>query len=182
MVYGRVNAVMTTRLSRFWSDEGGVSAVEFALIAAFILVPLMLGATELGYRTWAKTQFENATQAGIDYATIKGCANATTCGFNAAGVQNAVQTATALGTNVTIAPASGCGVNYYCFGCPGASGVSLSATSTNCANGGTSGTYVGLTASYSYTPLFQSCGDLLPSMLCSNSPITWTVTAVARVY
>jgi len=173
---------MRKRLTGFWSDEGGVSAVEFAVIAAFILVPLMLGATELGYRTWSKTQFENAAQAGVDFAMIKGCANATTCGFDSAGVQNAVQTATSLGAHVTIAPASGCGANYYCFGCPNASGVSLSASSTNCGSGGASGTYIGLTASYTYTPLMHSCGDLLPSALCSSAPITWTVTTVARVF
>jgi Flp pilus assembly protein TadG len=173
---------MSKALLRFYRDDSGVSAVEFALISAFILLPLMLGATELGYRTWVKHQFEDAAQAGIDYATIKKCASATSCGFDAAGMQSAVQTATSLGTKVTIAPASGCGANYYCYGCPGSSGVSLSATSTNCANGGTSGTYVGLTATYTYTPLFQACGDLLPSGLCSSAPITWTVTAVARVF
>jgi len=173
---------MRKLLRGFYCDDTGVSAVEFALIAAFILVPLMLGASELGYRTWAKHQFEDSAQAGIDYAIVKQCVSATSCGFDAAGMQTAVHTATSLGTSVTIAPASGCGANYYCFGCPGASGVTLSATSANCANGGTSGTYAALTATYSYTPLFQACGDFLPSSLCSNAPITWTVTAVARVF
>jgi Flp pilus assembly pilin Flp len=182
MVFGRVNAIMKTRLVRFWCNEGGVSAIEFALITAFILVPLMLGVSELGYRTWAKHQFEGAAQAGMDYAIVTGCANASNCGFTAAGVQNAIQTATSFGTKVTVTPASGCDADYFCYGCPSASGVSLSATSTNCANGGTSGSYVGLTATYAYTPLFKACGDLLPSSLCSNAPITWTVTAVARVY
>jgi Flp pilus assembly pilin Flp len=173
---------MRKLLRRFYCDDTGVSAVEFALIAAFILVPLMLGASELGYRIWAKHQFEDSAQAGIDYAIVKQCVSATSCGFDAAGMQTAVQTATSLGTRVTIVPASGCGANYYCFGCPGASGVTLSATSTNCGGGGTSGTYAALTATYSYTPLFQACGDFLPSSLCSNAPITWTVTAVARVF
>jgi Flp pilus assembly pilin Flp len=173
---------MRRLLRRFSCDDTGVSAVEFALIAAFILVPLLLGASEFGNRAWVKHQFEDAAQAGVDYATYKKCASATTCGFDAAGIQNAVQTATSLGTNVTVAPASGCGANYYCYGCPGASSVALSAASTTCANGGTSGTYVALTATYTYTPLIQSCGDLIPSSICSSSPITWTATAVARVY
>ena len=95
---------MRKLLLRFCCDDTGVSAVEFALIAAFILVPLMLGASELGYRTWAKHQFENAAQAGMDYAVVKGCASATACAFTATGMQNAVQTATSLGTKVTVAP------------------------------------------------------------------------------
>jgi Flp pilus assembly protein TadG len=173
---------MRKLLLRFYCDDTGVSAVEFVLIAAFILVPLMLGASELGYRTWAKHQFEDAAQAGIDYAIVKQCVSATSCGFDAPGMQTAVQNATSLGTKVTVAPTSGCGANYYCYGCPSGSGVTLSATSANCATGGTSGTYAALTATYSYTPLFQACGDFLPSSLCSSAPITWTVTVVARVF
>jgi Flp pilus assembly pilin Flp len=173
---------MRKLLLRFCCDDAGVSAVEFAMIAALILVPLMLGVSELGYRTWAKHQFEDAAQAGMDYAVVKKCASATSCGFDATGMQSAVQNATSLGTKVTVAPASGCGANYSCYGCPSGSGVTLSATSGNCANGGTSGTYAALTATYTYTPLFQACGDFLPSSLCSSAPIKWTATAVARVY
>jgi Flp pilus assembly pilin Flp len=169
-------------LLRFWSDERGLSAIEFALVATFILVPLLLGATELGRRSWIKTQFENAAQAGIDYAIVKGCANATTCAFTNDGVVNAVQTTGTLGAKVTVAPPGACGGAYYCYGCPSTSGVSLSAASTNCGAGGTSGTYVSLTATYSYTPLFQACGDLLPSVICSSTAITWTYSPVSRVY
>jgi Flp pilus assembly pilin Flp len=173
---------MRKLLLRFWHDDAGVSAVEFALIATFILVPLMMGASELGYRAWSRQQLDDAAQAGMDYAIVKQCSSATVCGFDAPGVQNAVQTATKLGANVTVAPASGCGTDYFCYGCPTGSGVTLSSTSGNCANGGASGTYAALTATYSYSPLFKACGDFLPSGLCSNTPITWTVTAVARVF
>jgi Flp pilus assembly pilin Flp len=173
---------MIKLLLRFCHDEAGVSAVEFALIATFILVPLMMGASELGYRAWSKQQLDNAAQAGMDYAIVKQCSGPITCGFDAAGIQNAVQTATRFAANITVAPAAGCGANYFCYGCPSGSGVTLSATSGNCANGGSSGTYAALTATYNYTPLFQACGSFLPSGLCGNTPITWTVTSVARVY
>jgi Flp pilus assembly protein TadG len=169
-------------LRRFWRNESGVSAVEFALATALILAPLLLGATELGRRAWVRTQFENAAQAAVDYAMIKGCANATTCGFDAAGIQNAVQTASSLSTAVTVAAPAGCGGAYFCYGCPGSTGVVLSTASSNCGSGGTSGTYAAATVSYTYTPLFQSCGYLLPSSICSTTPTTWTATTVARVY
>ena len=126
---------MKTLLRRFYCDDTGVSAVEFALIAAFLLIPLLLGASELGYRTWAKHQFENAAQAGMDYAIVKQCADHACGQITAAAVQDAVHTATRVGPNVTVAPASGCGANYTCYGCPGASGVTFSATQTTCARG-----------------------------------------------
>jgi hypothetical protein len=55
-------------------------------------------------------------------------------------------------------------------------------TAPNCGAGDTSGTYAGLTATYNYTPLFQSCGYLLPSSICSATPTTWTQTEVVRVF
>jgi Flp pilus assembly protein TadG len=185
MVSSRVIAIVRKPLTHFWRDEGGVSAIEFALVSTFLLVPLLLGASELGRRAWVKTQFENAVQAGVDYALVKGCANATTCAFTAAGIQNAVQTASALGTAVTVAPPSGCGGAYYCYGCPASSGVTLSASSVTCGSGGTSGTYAGLTATYTYSALYHSCGNWLPTSICpasSTATVTWTVTAIARVY
>jgi Flp pilus assembly protein TadG len=177
---------MRKQLLRLCRDERGVSAVEFALASALILTPLLLGATELGRRVWVKKQFENAVQAGLDYAMFKSCSFQTstvvTCGITASGMQSAVQTSTELGTAVTVAPPAGCGGAYFCYGCPGTSTVALSTASTNCGSGGTSGTYAGLTATYNYTPLFQSCGSLLPSSICSATPTTWTVTEVARVF
>ena len=180
--------IRTTRkqLQRFCRDDSAVSAVEFALATALILAPLLLGATELGRRAWVKKQFENAAQAGLDYAIFKGCSAQTssgvTCGVTSDGMQSAVQTSTPLGTAVTIAPPTGCGGAYYCYGCPGTSGVTLSTTSATCGSGGASGTYAGVTATYTYTPLFQACGALLPSSICTSTPTTWTVTNVVRVF
>jgi Flp pilus assembly pilin Flp len=185
MVPGRVITIVRKLLIHFWRDEGGLSALEFALVSSFVLVPLLLGATEIGNRAWIKTQFENAAQAGMDYALVKGCANATTCAFTASGILNAVQTASALGTAVAVAPPAGCGGAYFCYGCPSSSGVALSATSATCGAGGASGTYAGLTATYTYSPLLHSCGDWLPASVCPASgttTITWTVTALTRVY
>ncbi len=173
---------MKKLLNRLGSDESGITAVEFALVLVFVLVPLLLGATELGRRIWVKAQFDDAAQAGLDYAVIKGCTSASTCIFTGDGIQNAVQSATSLSAAVSVSPPSGCGSAYYCYGCPTASGVTLSTTSTTCPDGGTSGTYAGLTANYTYTPLFGSCGNLLPSSICSTATITWSSTVVARVY
>jgi Flp pilus assembly protein TadG len=177
---------MRKLLLRLCRDDRGVSAVEFALASSLILAPLLLGATELGRRVWVKKQFENAVQAGLDYAIFKSCSFQTstvvTCGITASGMQSAVQTSTKLGTAVTVGPPAGCGGAYFCYGCPGTSSVALSTASTTCGTGDPSGTYAGLTATYNYTPLFQSCGHLLPSSICSATPSTWTQTEVVRVF
>jgi Flp pilus assembly pilin Flp len=176
---------MRKLLHRYCRDDSGLSAIEFALVATFVLIPLVLGVGELGRRAWTRQQFENAVQSGLDYALIAGCANATTCAITAAGMQNAVHTATALGANITVAPPTACGGAYFCYGCPGGSGVTLSASPTTCGAGGTSGTYAGVTGTYTYTPMFHACGELLPTSVCPSSAsttITWTFTTVARVY
>jgi len=177
---------MRKLLLRLCRDDRGVSAVEFAMATALILAPLLLGATELGRRALVKKQFENAVQAGLDYAMFKSCSFQTstvvTCGITANGMQSAVQNSTKLGTTVTVAAPAGCGGAYFCYGCPGTSAVALSTTSTGCGAGDASGTYAGLTATYTYTPLFNSCGYLLPSSICSKTPTTWTVTEVVRVF
>ncbi len=177
---------MRKLLANLRSDESGISAVEFALVLALILAPLLLGATELGRRIWVKAEFDNAAQAGVHYAMIKGCINASTCSFTGTGIQSAVQSATSLSTAVTVLPPSGCGGSaYYCYGCPASSGVTLSTSLQTCASGGTSGTYMGLTAQYIYTPLFSSCGNLLPTSICplsKTATITWSETLLSRVY
>ena len=166
-------------LAHLWSDESGASAIELALVAVFILVPLLLGSTELGRRIWVMSQLNNSVRVGMEYVL----ANHYTGSISGTSLQNAVRSATNLGTTVTVAPPSACGSAYSCFGCPVSSGVTLSSTSTTCAAGGTSGKYAGLTASYSYTPLFHACGGLVPESACplTSAAITLSSTALARI-
>ncbi len=39
---------MKSLIQRFWSDEDGAAAIEYALIAALVGVGIAVGATELG--------------------------------------------------------------------------------------------------------------------------------------
>jgi Flp pilus assembly pilin Flp len=172
---------MMKKLTHLWSDESGASAIELALIAVFILVPLLLGSTELGRRIWVMSELNNAVRVGTEYVMANHLSGS---GITGTSLQNAVRTATNLGTAITIAPPSACGSAYSCFGCPTSSGVTLSSTSTTCGAGGTSGTYAGLTASVSYTPLFHACGSLLrDTWVCplTTAASTLSSTAVARI-
>jgi Flp pilus assembly pilin Flp len=170
MVLGRVT--MKKLAQRLWLNESGISAIELALISALILVPVLLGSSEIGRRVWVKSELDNAVRVGIEYVMAN---HLTTVSGTA--VQNAAQSATRLGTAVTVSPPSACGTAYSCFGCPTSSGVTLGGTSaTTCASGGTAGTYAGLTAQYSYTPLFAGCGGLLPTSVC---PVTSAATVMS---
>ncbi len=62
---------MKKSVLRLWCDESGASAIELALVSAFILVPLLLGATEIGRRIWVKAQLDNAVRAGVESHVIR---------------------------------------------------------------------------------------------------------------
>jgi len=173
---------MKKSVLRLWCDESGASAIELALVSALVLVPLLLGATELGRRVWVKSQLDNAVRVAMEYVM----ANHYTDSTNITGpeLQNAARSATALGTAVTVLPPSACGSAYSCYGCPSSSGVTLGVTqTTTCTGGDTAGKYAGLTASYSYTPLFHACGGLLPTSVCplTSTAMTLSSAVVARI-
>jgi Flp pilus assembly protein TadG len=162
-------------LTRLWRDKSGASAVELALLSALILVPLSLGSLEIGRRIWIRSQLDNAVRVGVEYVMIKGASNV-------ANIQTAVQSATSLGTEVTISPAYGSSYSYC--GCASSSGVTPQTCGSACSTSGDkAGTYAGITASVSYTPLFHDCGSLLPASVCplSSGATSWSSRAVARI-
>lgn len=57
---------MMKYLKRFWSDKGGNSAVEFAVIAPAMLAA-MVGVTDLGYTVYQRGDLEAAMRSGAQY-------------------------------------------------------------------------------------------------------------------
>jgi Flp pilus assembly protein TadG len=149
-----------TQLLRLWSEQSGVTAVELALLAAFVLAPFLLGATELGRRIWTKVQLDHAASAGVQYAVLNGVGSTT-------AINTAAVNATSLTLTATSSP-------FY--GCPTSTGVTPQAQGSSCSSGGTAGTYVSVTATASYTPLFHSCGGLLPESVC---PLTSAASSLS---
>ena len=148
-------------LARLLDDERGAVAIELAVISAFVLTPLLLGITELGHRIWTVTQVDNAASAGVDYAVA---ANTNAAAVNATSLTVTATSSTSLG-------------------CPTSTGVTLGSTNS-CSDGTSAGTYVSVTATTSYIPLFQACGGLLPQSICPNtlSATSISATALARLY
>jgi Flp pilus assembly protein TadG len=163
---------MTTiaRLRRLAAATGGASAIEFALVAAFLILPLTLGIYDFGTALHSLMEVGNAARVGAQYVNVNGYSSAYTTSGNSCGTPPsntftcAVQSATSLGTNVTVSVG-----NAYC-GCQ--SGTTYNAetfsppcnvcnannTSNCCPAGQTPVTLAQVNASYTYPPIFSYFG------------------------
>lgn len=142
-----------------WRNEHGASAVEFALISS-VLVFLLLAATDLALAIYTRAKIGNAARAGTEYAAIYG--------WNSSGISTAVTSATSL--NVTATPST------YC-GCASTSGVTQQTCGSTCAAGGSTGTYVSVTAAASYKPVLNAMwGSIL-----TNNALNMSATSVTRI-
>lgn len=162
--------ITMARLSRLATANGGASAIEFALVAAFLILPLTLGVYVFGTALWSWMEVGNAARAGAQYVNVNGYSSAYTTSGNSCGTPPtnsftcAVKSATRLGTNVTVSVA-----NPYC-GCQSATTYTTETfsppcnvcnanyTSNCCPAGQTPVTLAQVNASYTYTPIFNYLG------------------------
>jgi Flp pilus assembly protein TadG len=131
---------MTRQTSWWW--RRGVAGLEFALCAPLLL--LMLAAlSDLGLALRSKLLLASGVANAASYAILtQGTASATS-------LASIVKSASTLsGVQVPPPPAPAC------F-CPNGSPVSLKAATcgSTCANGAQAGTYVSISATYTYVPL-----------------------------
>ena len=118
-------------------SDGGIAAVEFALIAP-ILAILLLGATDIALAVSAKLALQQSAARSIEMVNVSGLNGVALDGLQA-------EAATAAGVtsqNVTIDKWLEC------------DGVRQSDFNTDCVSGSQIGRYVGLTINGSYLPLF----------------------------
>jgi Flp pilus assembly protein TadG len=141
-----------------WHDKRGVAAVEFALTAT-MLTFVVMSATDLALAIRTRAEVANAARAGTEYAAING--------YNSSGIATAVTSATPLSVTATS--------SSYC-GCATASGITTQTCGTTCSAGGTTGTYVSVTAQGSYKPIFPTEWTNLVSGLVNMSVTETTRT------
>ena len=188
------------RLARLWStfrrETRGAAAVEMALVTAFLAYPV-LNVADIGMYAYQSMQTSNAAQAGARAAWSK-CNDSTMwpatakCGANGANLSSAVTLgirSTSLASTVALAngsPTEG----YYCatttnaLALAGGSAVSVGATPSNSSDGkctqvsnaanpaATTGDYVAVAVTITYTPLFtgvKTVASLLPSPITSTA-------------
>lgn len=163
---------------RVLTDERGVAAIEFALIAG-VLAMAMLNALDIARYLYQRMEVQNASQMGAQSAwntcdvsklpASVNCPNLTTA------ITSAIQS-TSLGTSVTLkagSPEEG----YYCLN--GSNMIvrvsDVSAKPTDCSSvGNASGSpsdYIKVETSYAYAPLFGSLsvGSTLPTPITAMS-------------
>jgi len=160
----------TPFLSRLAAAVGGASAIEFALVSAFLIAPLTLGLYDVATALYRWMEVGNAARAGAQFINVNGyqstystsgqtCSNASSLTFTCA-----VQHSTSLGTNVSASVgAAYCGcqngttfnVEGYAPPCNSCSDTYL----TNCCPAGqTPVTMAKVEASYDYKPIFNYLG------------------------
>ncbi len=136
------------------AGEAGSAAIEFGLFAP-LLVILVIGVIEIGFAAYGAMQVQNAAQAGIIYAAKNG--------WDSAGIANAVvNAADTVGISASPPPSQFCG-------CPGASGVAVTACGATCPDGTTPGEYIRVNAALTRSSLFAESGFSLPSTLTAEA-------------
>ncbi|MGH6889355.1 MAG: TadE/TadG family type IV pilus assembly protein [Rhizomicrobium sp.] len=155
--------------------EAGVAAVEFAFLVPVFLV-LLMGVIDVGQMLFAYYELDQAVAAGAQYAALN-AANVTSTNGAALATSIATTIANANGTNwsngtvvvndgptVTITGgntvSSGTATNADDFYCLAGSSPNWSwgtgyTSQSACANGGTAGKFVTVTATYAYVPVLQ---------------------------
>src|SRR6266568_318733 len=164
--------IRTARFSRFAAATGGASAIEFALVAAFLMLPLVLGVYDFGTALYSWMQVGNAARAGAQYINVNGYSSTYTTTGNfcvpagplSTSFTCAVQGATGLGNKVSVSVG-----NSYC-GCQNGTTYTSQAyappcnvcgnfTTINCCPmGQTPVTMAQVNATYNYKPLFNYLG------------------------
>jgi len=157
--------VMTGHL---WQNQRGVVAVEFALVAT-LLTALLPAATDLALAIWANQQVGNAARAGSEYAATN-APSYNSANISAAATSGTATAATSQRSSISATPSEFCG-------CAGASGVTTQACGSACAGGGTTGTYVSVTANTTYTPIFP----LMWGTLLTHNSLSLSATSVTRI-
>jgi len=122
-------------------DNGGVAAVEFAIIVP-ILVGSMISIVDLGLGLYTQVQLANAAQAGAAYAIQKG--------YNAEAMTTVAQAATRL-TDISVTSSQFCG-------CPSPGGMTTTSCTASCSDGLTAGTFAQVTVTKDYSTLLPYPG------------------------
>ena len=135
------------------AERRGVAAVELAIIWP-ILTLVLIGGCDVGFMFYRQMQVDMAAYAGATYAAQNA--------WNQTSVQNAAQVATALGTGVSATATQNVGCLNTTTGAFMASG---------CSGNVTSGTYVTVATSYTFTPLAPYTGVVLPSTLTGTATV-----------
>jgi Flp pilus assembly protein TadG len=169
---------VTKKVEAIWSDQQGVSAIEFSFFAGLLSLG-MLNTADVSIYIYQRMELENATQMGAQAAWKTCDTNHLPAKVNCSGLTTAVTSAvqgTSLGAQVSLqsgSPAEG----YYCVNSSGALqlvGPVTSPEPADCSSASMPNLkpadYIQITTAFPYAPLFP--GVTVVSAL--TTPITKT--------
>ena len=142
-----------------WHDRRATAALEFAIVGP-LLVILLGGAADLGLSTVCRNQLSQAVANGAQFAFKSGAT------VPAGTVQNMVQASSGLSgvTAVISGPA---------LSCVGGSPATLTSATAGqtCADGTAPGTYLTISASYTYQKLMPLSSTFLNTALRQSATV-----------
>jgi Flp pilus assembly protein TadG len=140
-------------------DRRGVSALEFALFAPMLMM-IFGGVTDLGLSIACQSQLDQAVANGAQYAFKVGAT------VTASQVQSMVQAASGLsGVSATVsAPILRCVI-----GSPAA--LTTGTTGVACSDGTQPGTYLTISASYTYTQILPLLSNFVNTKLQQSATV-----------
>lgn len=142
-------------LRAFRKDESGLAAMELAMLSPIVIV-MVVCTIDVGRLALAKTWTQYAAAAGAQYAVQKG--------FDSQAISAAIQAATS-SKSVLASPTPG----MMC-GCPGETGITPATCGQKCpASARDAGSYVTVTASYAFKPIFRVPVVSYPEQVTSQS-------------
>jgi Flp pilus assembly protein TadG len=142
---------MIVSILRLLRCTKGNAALEMGIIFP-IFVTLIVGIAQYGLAIFQIMEVGYAAQVGANYAVNNG--------FNAANIQTAVTSATALSTITAPTPTEAC------F-CASATGLSSATCGGTCAGGGTASFYVTVQSSAGYSPVLPG----IPSPITAQAVV-----------
>jgi Flp pilus assembly protein TadG len=159
------------------SSRAGVAAMEFALVTP-VLVWLFIGVADFSMAYHDQLEVSSALSAGAEYAFTQGQTTSQTVQTLDTNVQNFVTNVIGLnlkGASSTVSVAYNNGLtstsstlssaSCYCVSGSPATYTASASCGAACGDGSTSGTWVSITGSFTYTPMFAGDSIFFPSAL-----------------
>ena len=149
------------------AGRSGVAALEMALVAPF-LITLMIGGLDFGAAVLCKAQITETLSGAAAYATLAGQNQITqaTIVSNAKSLAGALTSPFLGAASVTAVINNNAASGSVC--CPGSTWTCSTTQGFTCPDGSSAGTYITLSASYTFKPLFPTDTRLVGKTLAGT--------------
>lgn len=147
-------------LRRFSRDDRGGSALEFAFVTPVILV-VMGGMTDLSLANWTKGMLANSVAEGAAYAMLAGP------GVTAANIRAVVSQKLSLAASSVTVSGPAC----QCLSGAVPSVATSQTCGATCVDGTLAGTYVTISAQFTYTPVMPTFSQFSIPVLTETAEV-----------